>query len=219
MGSYKYGVIRMKSNLMTKLFASLLAVTAFGSSLGMGGFYEPDPKVVTTEEKINHYLFYLVNHGLASTMQSGLNKAIPDLVERVAVDGARMMIPEMLGVKTPNQKRLVYWGIDGVRQAVRYGQMVKEKAQKEGVVIKKSEGIKYFLTKQFIPAFVRNLVVDLMYQSGSLLAEPMLARIGMDQKNLASNPYSMSAMIYEQVRGSAYPLCYALYDRLFARKS
>lgn len=205
----------MKSNLFTRISLCLLAVTAFGSSLGMGGFYEPDPKVVTTEEKINHYLFYLVNHGLASTMQSGLNRAIPDLVERVAVDGARMMIPEMVGAKTPNQKRLVYWGINGVRDAVKFGQMAKEK----GHFAKKSDGIKYFLTKQLIPSFVRNLVVDLMYQSGSLLAEPMLARIGMDQKNLASNPYSMSAMIYEQVRGSGYPLCYALYDRLFSQKN
>lgn len=209
----------MKSKFFTRISFCLLAATAVGSTLAIGGFYEPDPKVVTTEEKINHYLFYLANHGLMSVTQSGFKKALPDLVERVVVDGARMVVPDLLGVKTLGQKRLVYYGIDGVRQAVKFAEMRKQYAQERGFKVKKSDEIKYFLTKQFLPSFAKNLVVDLMYRGGSQLAHPLLERIGFNPNELAANPYSISGLIYEQVRGSGFQACHMIYDFLFSRKS
>jgi len=161
----------MKSNLFTKISLGLFALMASVPLIAMSDYYESDPRVVTTEEKINHYLFYLTNHGLATITQLGLEKGVPQLVERAAVDGARMFLPDVLGIKTPAQKRLLDLGIIGAREAVRFSARNKQIAEQRGLKVKRTDLMKNYFTKQFIPVVVKSLVVDLFYYANWLWLE------------------------------------------------
>jgi hypothetical protein len=202
----------MKSNIISKISLGLFALMATVPLMGMSDYYQEDPKVVTTEEKINHYLFYLTNHGLAAVTQHGIEKAIPQLVERAAVDGARIFLPDVLGIKTPAQKRLLDLGIIGAREAVRFSARSKQIAQQRGVKIKRTDLMKNYLTKQFIPVVVKSLVVDLFYYGSSHFANSLLQKVGLNPATLASSPYSVLGMFYQQARNSGHGICEMAYD-------
>lgn len=192
-----------------------MALMASGPLVAMSGYYEADPRAVTTEEKINHYLFYLTNHGLTSIAQMGLEKAVPQLVERAAVDGARMFLPDMLGITTPAQKRLLDLGIIGAREAMRYSARNKQLAQQRGIKIKRTDLMKNYFTKQFMPVVVKSLVVDLFYYGSSHFAKSLLQQVGYNPETLAANPYSVAGMLYQQARNSGYGICEMAYDMFF----
>ncbi len=209
----------MKSNLFTRILLSLTVLMASGPVFAMGKYYEADPKAVTTEEKINHYLYYLINHGLTSFAQTqSFQNVIPELFERAMVDGARMAIPDLLGAKTPTQKRLVNFGIEGVRQAVRFSSAAQQYGKQKGKKIKRSDALRVFFTQQLLPSFVRSLVVDLMYNGGSYFAHSLMQRVGYNPETLAASPFTIPGMIYNQVRASGYGACDTLYDFLFSNK-
>lgn len=205
----------MKSNLFTKLSLSLLVLVAPFSVQAMAGYYEPDPAAVTTNDKINHYLWYMTNHGLNVIPQMGIAKAVPVLAERAVIDGARMFLPDMLGLKTPNQKRLLDLGIFGAREAVRFSAQVKQTAEQRGQKIRRTDAMKLFLTKHFIPNLVKSLVVDLMYYGSSHYANSLLQHMGTSKEALAANPYTLTGMLYQQARASGYGVCNTLYDAVF----
>lgn len=208
------GVIQMKYNI-SKISLGLFLLMASVPLMAMSDYYVPDPRVVTTEEKINHYLFYLTNHGLTTITQLGLQKAVPQLVERAAVDGARIFLPDVLGIKTPAQKRLLDLGIIGAREAVRFSARSKQIAEQRGLKVKRTDLMKNYLTKQFIPVVVKSLVVDLFYHGSSHFANSLLQKVGFDPATLAASPYSVTGMLYQQARNSGHGICEIAYDMLF----
>lgn len=205
----------MKSNRLKLCILSSLILLTSVSAQAMGGFYEPDPKAVTTEEKINHYLFYIANLGLPAIAQAGWQKAMPALFERVVVDGARAFVPDILGAKTPAQKKLVHVGIDGVRQAVQASSQIKQYAQQNGQKIKRTDAMKLAFTKIFVPNFTKAMAINLLYAGGSRIAHSLMERFGYKPEELAASQFTMTGMLYQQARQMGYRACQTVFETVF----
>lgn len=211
---YLNGVKTVKSNRFKAFILSFIILLTSVSVQGMG-FYEPDPKAVTTDEKINDYLFYLAKHGLPAVVQSGFDKAVPALFERVVVDGARAFVPDVLGAKTAAQKKLVHIGIDGVRQTIQMSSQIKQYAQQQGQKIKRTDAMRLAFAKIFVPNFTKAMATNLLYTGGARAAHAVMNHFGYKPETLAASQFTLTGMLYQQARQMGYRACQTLFETLF----